>query len=406
LFNVDFGSDSSLTIVITAKGSQPNATATTLTITAALRTQSAPPPPGTAQSPDNPSVTVQTTSVTRGGAAVTSPQLKIVSQTSNTATVALDANPPIQAAGTSQTATFNCAPGATVQVKAVVADTPGANGSFTAYYRFDHPSIRTESDPISYAVDPDHTRDQPAPDQTPTSTWPGNQVQDELLARLTDIAAATPITILGYASFEAHDNPAVGGTDWIYNNSLANNRAAGLAAIIAKDQSTTFTAVTAKADMSNWGPAQGRPGAESLVEGGGVVAGADASGHDHNRLGQPAVRPAAQPVPVPDNPQNATAPPPPSWFKKIDIKVRIVRDHFVAAEVAGKFDIQTASEEQLAQGGVTNQQMPGATSPPTTPPTGSSTSGSSPRSTTPPTSSRKASTSAPTRPTPTGSNMS
>jgi hypothetical protein len=249
-------------------------------------------------------------------------------------------------------------PGATVQVKAVVADTPGANGSFTAYYRFDHPSIRTESDPISYAVDPDHTRDQPAPDQTPTSTWPGNQVQDELLARLTDIAAATPITILGYASFEAHDNPAVGGTDWIYNNSLANNRAAGLAAIIAKDQSTTFTAVTAKADMSNWGPAQGRPGAESLVEGGGVVAGADASGHDHDRLGQPAVRPAAQPVPVPDNPQNATAPPPPSWFKKIDIKVRIVRDHFVAAEVAGKFDIQTASEEQLAQGGVTNQQMP------------------------------------------------
>jgi hypothetical protein len=150
-------------------------------------------------------------------------------------------------------------PGATVQVKAVVADTPGANGSFTAYYRFDHPSIRTESDPISYAVDPDHTRDQPAPDQTPTSTWPGNQVQDELLARLTDIAAATPITILGYASFEAHDNPAVGGTDWIYNNSLANNRAAGLAAIIAKDQSTTFTAVTAKADMSNWGPAQGDP---------------------------------------------------------------------------------------------------------------------------------------------------
>jgi hypothetical protein len=372
LFNVDFGSDSSLTIVITAKGSQPSATATTLTITAALRTQSAAAPPGTAQSPDSPSVTVQTTSVTRGGAAVTSPQLKIVSQTSSTATVALDANPPMQAdwtingtdTGTGQTATFNCAPGATVQVKAVVADTPGANGSFTAYYRFDHPNIRTESDPISYATDPDHTRDQPAPDQTPTSTWPGNQVQDELFARLSDVPAATPITILGYASFEAHDNQAVGSTDWIYNNSLANNRAAGLAAIIAKNSNTAFTAVTSKADMSNWGPAQGDdpqldpPGRHAWWK---AVASWQAQTLPGTTTIGSVSRPSAQPpqpVPVPDNPQNATPPPPPSWFKKIDIKVRIVRDHFVAAEVAGKFDIQTASEEQLAQGGVTNQQMP------------------------------------------------
>ena len=70
LFNVDFGSDSSLTIVITAKGSQPNATATTLTITAALKTQSASPPAGTAQAPTIPTWRLQTTSVTRGGAAV------------------------------------------------------------------------------------------------------------------------------------------------------------------------------------------------------------------------------------------------------------------------------------------------------------------------------------------------
>jgi hypothetical protein len=167
--------------------------------------RSAAPPPGTAQSPDNPSVTVQTTSVTRGGAAVTSPQLKIVSQTSNTATVALDAGRAVEG-GRLACAGIRAIDGpvrldrrigTTVQVKAVVADAPGAKGSFTAYYRFDHPSIRTESDPISYAVDPDHTRDQPAPDQAPTSTWPGNQVQDELFARLTDVAAATPITILG-----------------------------------------------------------------------------------------------------------------------------------------------------------------------------------------------------------------
>ena len=186
--------------------------------------RSASPPPGSPQAAGNLNATPQTTSITRGGSAVTSPQLKIVSQTSSTVTVALDASPPLQAdwtingtdKGTSETVEFDCAPGATVQVNAVVADTPGANGSFTTYYRFDHPSKRTESDPISYAVDPDHTRDEPAPDQTPTSKWPGNQVQDELFARLADVPAATPITILGYASFESYDNPTVGGTDWIH----------------------------------------------------------------------------------------------------------------------------------------------------------------------------------------------
>src|SRR5689334_18888849 len=67
LFDIDFGSDSSLTIVLTASESQPNATSTTLTITAALKTQSASAPPGSAQSADNLTVTPPTTSVTRGG---------------------------------------------------------------------------------------------------------------------------------------------------------------------------------------------------------------------------------------------------------------------------------------------------------------------------------------------------
>ena len=371
VFDIDFGSDSSLTIVLTASGSQPNATPTTLTITAALKTQSAAAPPGSAQSADNLTVTPTTTSVTRGGSAVSSPRLKLVSQTSSTAVVTLDADPPVQAdwtvdgndVGTSLTTSVTCPPGATVNIKAVVADTPGANGEFTAYYRFDHPSIQTESDPIAYAVDPDHTRDAPAPDQTPSSPWPGNAVQDELFARLADVPAATPITIKGYASFEAHDTPTVGGSDWTRNNSLATNRANGLAAIIAKNQGKTFTAVTSNPDMSGWGPAQGDPPqgnrprkywwkavASWTAQ---TLPGTTTIGTVTRKSAQP-----PQPVPVPDDPENATAPAPPSWFKKVDIKVRIVRDNFVAAEVDGDFDIQTPSETKLAQGGVPAGQMP------------------------------------------------
>ena len=183
-------------------------------------------------------------------------------------------------------------------------------------------------------------------------------MQDELFARLADVPATTPINILGYASFESYDNPTKGGTDWLHNNDLATNRANGLAAIIAKNPNTTFTAVAANADMNGWGPAQGDPGRNGWWK---AVASWQAQTLPGTTTIGTVTRGSAnppQPVPVPDNPQNATAPPPPSWFKKIDVKVRIVRDHFVAVEVAGKFDIQTPSEQQLAQGGVSNQQMP------------------------------------------------
>ena len=81
-----------------------------------------------------------------------------------------------------------------------------------------------------------------------------------------------------------------------------------------------------------------------------------------------------------------------------------MRDHFVACEVSGKFDIQTPSENSSRRRCPRPEMPTWGDVVPRTPPTGSSTSGSSPRSMTPPTSSRKASTSAPTRPTPTGSN--
>ena len=365
LFDISFGSDGSLTIVITATGSQPGATATTLTITAALQVQSALPPPGSAQTPDNPVAAIQTTSVTQGGSAVSTPQLSLVSQTASQATVGLDANSPVQAAwtvggtaaGTSFTVTVDCAPGATVQVQAVVPDTPGANGGCTFYYRYNHPNIKTESDPIAYALVPNNTSEVVSPDPGTTSPWPPNDAGAKVASLLAGVPAATPITIKGYASFEPYDTPTWGGTDWTRNNTLATNRAAGLAAIIAKYASTTFTSVTSNPDMLQWGPTQEldrntwwKATATWAAQ---TLPGTTTTG----TVSRPAAQPP-QPVPVPDNPQNATAPPPPSWFKEIDVKVRIVRDHLVACEISGKFDIQTPSETQLANGGVPNQQIP------------------------------------------------
>jgi large repetitive protein len=367
LFDVDFGSNTTLTIVIKATGSQPNAAETTLTITAALKTASALPPAGTTNSPENPAVTVQTTSITQGGNTVSAPALKLVSQTSAQATIAVDTDPatPVQThwtvngvdKGTSATLTVDCAQGVTVNVQ---ADLPGAQNqtTFTAYYRFDHPSPPPHpEDPAAYTADPNNTHTTPAPDQGTTTGWVGgSDVLSALTPILDKVPAGSAITVNGYASFESHDDASTGSSDYNYNNQLALNRAQGLEAIIQRYTAKSFS-ITPQADMSSW-QNQGDPTRNLWWK---AVATFPSVNAPNTTITGTVSRPAAnpsQPTPVPDNPQNAPVPKPPSWFKKIDAKVRIVRDHFVACEISGKFDIQTATEKQLAQGQVPQGDMP------------------------------------------------
>ena len=368
LFDVSFGTATSLTIVISATGSQPGATKTKLTITANLKPASAPPPPGTTPPPDNPAVQVETTSVTQNGSAVTEPQLTLITQTSSQATIGLDTDPATAAstqwtingtaAGTSPTLTVDCGPGITVNVCATLPGPPSVS-SCTAYFRFDHPKPNYD-DPACYAIISNNTRTVPATDEGLTSPWPGgSDAATALYPLLKDLPADCPITVCGYASYEAGDQTAQSSNAWKYNNQLAANRAEGLQAIIRTCLGTNFSNVTAAPDMSNW-PSQGpgldvrrtfwkavaawppQPGLATVTAG---------------TVSRPAAQPP-QPAPVPDNPQDATPPPPPSWFKKVDAKVRIVRDHFVACEISGEFDIQTPTENELANGGVPNSQIP------------------------------------------------
>jgi peptidoglycan hydrolase-like protein with peptidoglycan-binding domain len=368
LFDVSFGAATCLSIVISATGSQPGATKTKLIITANLKPASAPPPPGTTPTPDNPAVRVETTSVTTNGSAVTEPQLTLISQTSNQATIGLDVDPTTAAstqwvvngtpAGTCPVLSVDCGPGVTVNVCATLPGPPGV-GSGTAYFRFDHPKPNCDN-PDNYALIPANTRTVAAPDQVPTSPWPGgSDVTTALYPLLKDLPADCPITVCGYASYEAGDQTAESSNAWQYNNQLAANRAEGLKAIITAYPGTNFTNVTCAPDMSNW-PNQGpgldirrcfwkavatwppQPGSPTVTAG---------------TVSRPAAQPP-QPAPVPDCTLDASPPPPPSWFKKVDAKVRIVRDHFVACEISGEFDIQTPTENELAHGRVPGGQIP------------------------------------------------
>jgi hypothetical protein len=364
LFDVDFGANTTLTIVVTAKGSQPGATDTTLTITAIRQSTPALPPAGTSTSPDTRGATVTTTSITQGGNPVTTPQLRLVSQTSTQATVALDNGASAawtvagMAKGTSVTVVVDCLSGDSIDIQADLAGVPGVT-DFTAYYRFDHPKPNQE-DPVALTADPDKTHTTPSPDDGLSTPWSGgDQVLSALSPILDKLSPGDSIGIQGFASIESHDNPNINGNDGKYNTQLALNRALGLQAIIQRYTAKSFTYSPAPAaNMTNW-ISQGDPTRNIWWKALATFPATSTPGVTViGKVSRPTPDPnPVTPVPVPDH-TDSPPPPPPSWFKKVDVKVRIVRDHFVACEISGKFDIQTPSENQLATGGVPGAQIP------------------------------------------------
>src|SRR6202035_4358402 len=370
LFDLDLSSLPSRTIVITANGSQPGATAVHLTITANRRPASAALPSGSNSPTSNPAAVVQTNSVTKGGSPVFVPQLKLVSETPTTVVVALDTDPATAAntswtidgavePGTSATVTLNVLQGApAVQVKADLPG-PGNVGNFTGFFRFDMPPAGTTlPEVLAFGVPSDNTHTSPAVDQGPTADWTpsfqGNQGSDAkstIKALLDTLDPNTSIGIKGYASFETG-----GPVKHDYNEALAKRRADAFQGLIESIAPGRFTIATSS-DMTNW-VNQGDPNRNLFWKIEATWPPKPAPGTStQGNVSRPSATPV-KPVPVPDNPTSASPPAPPSWFKKVGAKVRIVKNHFVACEISGKFDIQTATENQLATGGVGHPDVP------------------------------------------------
>ena len=371
LFDVDFGNATSLAIVLSATGAQPGATSTTLTITAALLAPSAAGPAGGSGSAGTTAAaTVETTDIRQGGLTVAAPSLKLVPPCDGTAvTLTLDLADASLAAqtqwtvdgsarGTSATVTLDCAADQTVAVQAQLPAQSGVT-SFTAFYHIDHPYPGRDN-PATYVANPDNTHTTAAVDQGTSANWSGGS---DVLSALRPLLAGLPpnakIAISGFASHEAGASTTTSSNDFAHNQALADNRAKGLQSLIQlASPGATFDFTPPPAgDMSGW-LSQGDPGRanwwKAVATWSAVTAPATViTGKVH----RPAQTPAT-PAPVPDNPKDAPVPQPPSWFKKIDAKVRIVRNHFVACEVSGRFDIQTPSENQLAKGGVGGDKIP------------------------------------------------
>ncbi|HET9956119.1 MAG TPA: hypothetical protein VFQ61_16545 [Polyangiaceae bacterium] len=368
--DIDLSSATQRNIVLQATDTSAPPRAASMTVRVSRLSAPALPPAGSQPEAQNSAVDLQTTSVTQGGVAVSAPRLRLVSETPTTATIALDrpGNPTWTVggvpAGTSSTVTVDVAPGATVNVRAELPGTASA-GSFTAYYRFDHPEPQEGSD---YATNPSNSRTEPAPDEGASSNWfGGSDSITALRGALVGVPNHAAVRIEGFASFEGPDTAQTR----TYNTALAQRRADGLRAMIERVVSdgqtpalagrtydftpapaANMTAWTTQGTslatrrqywkaVASWSPA---PAAGTITEG--TVSRRSNSGG------------GTDPIPVPDPAPASPPPQPPSWFRQLGAKVRIVRNQFVACEVFGKFDFQTASENRLREGAGPGTELP------------------------------------------------
>jgi len=374
VIDIDLSSTAERTIAITVTDSSSPPRTGTLTITATRR----PAPtviPGVTSLGPVPAAVLTTTSITQGSASPQQPRLVLVSETPNTATIALDASPARQAQtqwtingtprGTSPTLIVDLPPGSDVTIR---AELPGesAVGKFTGYFRFDQPPdrvgnrVQTEADTKNFARQPDNTRTTEAADEGTTSNWlGGSEVRSALLPLLQGLPAGAEIVVQGFASYEGPPPPNTDNTKKVYNTDLARRRALGLRTLIedliavpANGLQSKNLTVSHAPNMQDWDK-QGFPEVKTRR----IWWKAVASWSGSNPVGivvqgtlhrDPQTSSTTDPVIVdPPPPENQQPPPPPRWFRQMGGKVRIVRNQFVACEVTAKIDVQTAAEDRL-----------------------------------------------------------
>jgi large repetitive protein len=271
---------------------------------------------------------------------------------------------------TGATATIPLTAGQQVSVTATRATSGTAD--LDVFYRFDRPRATedgTGQGPPNFAFSEDaantHTTEATTADDGAQWATDGQDVvgNTDIAARLGLLAPAATVNVTGFASFDSTDDSYDTPEHRIYNDRLANRRAAGVADLLTKlAQTVGRTNITfqpshvsegsgdgfaaSKADRGTPGSHYWRataagiplPGQESIS---GVVS-------RMTDTGTPAV-----PPPAPrDSP-----PPSPSWFRKLQLQVKLERSRFVFLKILGEVDFYTATEQQLASA-QTPQHLP------------------------------------------------
>lgn len=300
--------------------------------------------------------TISTTRMRLGGEDVPAPELELRGDSGDQVTVGLRGVfsgkvPQWQVDGSGAGASFSVTlPLGDDQTTELVATVPGdVINQINGYFRFDRPPLQNH---LTYAEDEGNSSAEEAIDPGTTAAWkpPGRPFLHAWRDTLARIDPPT-ITIEGRASFEGDSLKAT------YNHLLSRRRAEGLAALIKKHSGLPEFTVNLlpppggqpdPAWIAEW-ETHGEPREQwwraeirdfSVVEPDLVVEG---------QVSRPAV-PAPPEIPPPrDVPPQS--PPPAAWFRHAQLKVRIVQNQFVAVELSGQVDFETALEESINTSG-------------------------------------------------------
>lgn len=257
---------------------------------------------------------------------------------------------------TGATAEVPVSAGASIAVTATRTRAPGTVLPIDAYMLFDQPSAASSETQggVNWAENPLNVHARPASDR---GQWGASPVlvdtTGDFTRRLADVPAGTTWTVEGWASWES------ARSDEDYNLQLSARRRDALVQIL-RAQGCTATPGTAHGFV---------PARDGVNPDGGVAPAPGASAWWRARATATLPAPVTEtitatltrpiaPPPVPANTDpEPTRPPVPDCFRKIGVRVELVRSTFVRCEVYGEFDVQTAAEQRIAA------STPGATLP-------------------------------------------
>ncbi|TPV53463.1 hypothetical protein FJ661_02460 [Pseudarthrobacter phenanthrenivorans] len=276
-------------------------------------------------------------------------RMVIVSQTAADVTVRLDPDVPADWAwpggnSTGTRATVPVMAGSTAAVSGTPTQPADARPTtLDCYFRFNHPFPSETTD--AWWRNPSNTGSAPASGQTAAPA--GQAFTDLARSRQADIGA-TPLVVDGYASYEGNDTP----TKRTSNLELSRRRL-DAAVEILRDLGYTATAGTphGHADARDHTPLNPPEAAPAETSGEWWLARARAAAPPAPETVRAELsRPAASQPPGQRDPQ-----PPdtgrPDCFRRLGVEVELIRTTFVRLEIWGEFDVQTAIEASLDEGG-------------------------------------------------------
>lgn len=290
----------------------------------------------------------------REGQPVDLPVMYIASQSESSATLGLAG--VLGQVAWSDGPQIEIAEGEQIEISATISQPGTTVPPMPAFFHYDRPDPHLNQ-LDGYVGNPDKSHTTPAVDQGPSADWTlgGKPVMESYHSTLSALPPTTLISIEGTASMERDDEAARS-----YNYDLSVRRAYAYQRMIETANDGEFAnrftfditppEIPTPQEFNDWLVQWQTQGENRNTHWRATATVPDTPVPDivttatlRRAQGEPTVIEQVPDLP-PDEPE------PPDWFRSVAVKVRIVKNSFVALEVSGAIDFATAAEQRMQQG--------------------------------------------------------